>query len=72
MSQERLYGGGQRGRASVNCSPDTWGIHSLMSVIDTSRLFRYCSGCPKGRVLFLFPEGHYASAKRVCASCLAA
>ena len=47
MSQEWLHGGGKRGRASVTCSPDRGGMHSLIGAIDTPRLRRYCSGCPK-------------------------
>ena len=47
MSQERLHGGGKPGKASVNCSPFSGGMHSLIGVIDTSRLLRYCSVCPK-------------------------
>ncbi len=36
MRQERLYGGGQQGRASVTCSPDRGGSHFLIGVIDTA------------------------------------
>ncbi len=58
MSQERLLGGGKQGRASVNRSPDSGGIHSLIGAIDTSRLIRYCSGCPKRAFLFPIPYGN--------------
>ena len=34
MSQERSHGGGKPGRASVNCSPDRSGSHSLIGAID--------------------------------------
>jgi len=37
MSQERIHGGGKQGRASVNRSPDSCGIHSLIGAIDTPR-----------------------------------
>ena len=47
MSQERVHGGGKQGRASVNCSPDSSGIHFLIGVIDTSLLFWCCSVYPK-------------------------
>ncbi len=43
MSQERLHGGGRQGRASVTCSPDRGGMHSLIGVIDTARLRWYFS-----------------------------
>ena len=54
MSQERRHGGGKPGRASVNCSPDSGGMHSLIGVIDTPRRLRDFFVCPKGRVLFPF------------------
>jgi len=47
MSQERLHGGGKQGRVSVNCSPDSGGIHSLIGVIDTAQVLRYFAVCPK-------------------------
>jgi len=36
MSQERLHGGGQPGRASVTGLPDRGGSHSLIGAIDTA------------------------------------
>ncbi len=47
MSQERRHGGGKQGRASVTCSPHSCGMHSLIGAIDTARLLRYFSVCPK-------------------------
>ncbi len=44
MSQERRHGGGKQGRASVTCSPDRGGIHSLIGAIDTPLRLRYFSG----------------------------
>ncbi len=44
MSQERLHCGGKQARASVTCSPDSYGIHSLIAVIDTALPLRYFSG----------------------------
>ena len=44
MRQDRLHGGGTPGRASVTGSPDRGGMHSLIGVIDTSRLLRYFFG----------------------------
>ncbi len=44
MSQERRHGGGKPGRAAVTCAPDSGGLHSLIGMIDTSRLLRYFSG----------------------------
>ena len=55
MSQERLLGGGTPGRASVNGSPDSCGIHSLMGVIDTSQLPYLSSGWPKRAFIFTIP-----------------
>ncbi len=55
MRQEQRHGGGKPGRASVTCSPDRGGMQSLIGVIDTARLRRYCSGWPKGRLIFLSP-----------------
>ena len=43
MSQERRHGGDKQGRAAVNCSPDSRGMHSLIGVIDNLRLLRYFS-----------------------------
>ena len=43
MSQERLHGGGKQGRASVNGSPDSGGIHSLIGAIDHSLVLWYFS-----------------------------
>ncbi len=37
MSQERKHGGGKPGRASVTCSPDSGGMHSLIGAIDPPR-----------------------------------
>ncbi len=44
MSRERRHGGGQQGRAAVNRSPNSGGIHALIGVIDTALL-------PKGHSL---------------------
>jgi len=44
MSQERRHCGGKQGEASVTCSPDSCGVHSLLGVIDTALLLRYVSG----------------------------
>ncbi len=44
MSQERLHGGGQPGRASVTGSPDSGGMQSLIGAIDTVLLPRYFPG----------------------------
>ncbi len=38
ISQEGRHGGGKQGRASLNYSPDSCGIHSLIGAIDTSLL----------------------------------
>ncbi len=38
LSQERRHGGGKPGRAAVNGSPGSGGMHSLIGVIDTARL----------------------------------
>ncbi len=56
MCQERIHGGGKQGRASVNGSPDSCGIHSLIGVIDTSLLLRYFFVCPKRAYIFPIPE----------------
>ncbi len=48
MSQERRHGGGKQGRASVNCSPDSCGMQSLIGVIGTPRRLRDFFVCPKG------------------------
>jgi len=56
MSQERRHGGGKPGRAAVTGSPDSGGIHSLIGVIDTSRLLRYFSGWPKSLFIVPIPE----------------
>ncbi len=56
MSQERRHGGGKPGRASVTGSPDSYGSHSLMGVIDTSWLLRYFSGWPKSLFIVPIPE----------------
>ena len=37
VSQERLHGWGQQGRASVTCAPDSGGMQSLLGVIDPPR-----------------------------------
>ena len=44
MSQERRHVGGKPGRASVTCSPDSGGIHSLIGVIDPPRPLCYFFG----------------------------
>ncbi len=54
MSQKRLHGGGQPGRASVTGAPDHGGMQSLIGAIDTSRLLRYFSARPKRACIFLF------------------
>jgi len=55
LSQERLHGGGKPGRASVNRSPDSCGIHSLMGVIDTGRLLCYFSARLKSPFIVPIP-----------------
>ncbi len=52
MSQERLHDGGKQGRASVNCSTDSCGIHALSGVIDTSPPLWYFSARPKSPFIF--------------------
>ena len=52
MSQARRHGGAKQGRASVTCSPDSGGIHSLIGVIDPPQLLEYFSGCPKRAFIF--------------------
>ncbi len=50
--------GGKQGRASVNGSPDSCGIHSLkplLGVIDTALLRWYFSARQKSPFFFLFP-----------------
>ncbi len=56
MSQKWRHGGGQPGRASITGSPDSGGIHSLIGVIDTSRLLRYFFVCPKRACIFPIPN----------------
>ncbi len=56
MSQEQLHDGGKLGRASVHCAPDRGGIHSLIGVIDTALLRRYCSVWPKRPFIFPIPD----------------
>ncbi len=49
MSQEQRQGGGKQGRATVTCSPDSGGMHSLIGAIDTALPLRYFSDsfdCP--------------------------
>ena len=47
MSQERIHGGGKQGRASVTCSPDRGGMHSLIGAIDTPCSFGTVLLAPK-------------------------
>ena len=58
MSQERIHGGGKQGRASVTCSSDSGGMHSLIGVIDTALPFGYFSARPKARFFFLSQTHH--------------
>jgi len=61
MSQERRHGGAKPGRASVNCSPDSCGIHSLkplLGVIDTALLRWYFSARSKSPYIFPIPYGN--------------
>ena len=55
MSQEQIHGGGKQGRASVTCSPDRGGIHSLIGVLTPRSLFGTFLFAQKGRLNSLFP-----------------
>ena len=59
MSQERKHGGGKQGRASVTGSPASCGIHSLIGVIDTSRLLPYFFVCLKRACIVPIPRGYF-------------
>ncbi len=55
MSQEGRHGGDKQGRAAVNGSPDSGGMHSLIGVIDPPLLHWYCSGWPKRACIVPIP-----------------
>jgi len=55
MSQERLHGGGQPGRAVVTGSPNSYRMHSLIGVIDTPLPLRDCFGCPQRAFIVPIP-----------------
>ncbi len=44
MNQKRIHGGGKPGRAAVTFAPESYGIPSLMGVIDpsTGSLVLFC------------------------------
>jgi len=56
MRQERRHCGGEQGRASVTCSPDSGGFHFLIGVIDTAWLLRYFSVYPKSPFKIPIPQ----------------